>query len=277
MRMLCPRPSRAVPFGCVVLSVLATVIGAASSVSLDAQAPQKAPSAAQTAAQAAPLPAARSIIERHVAAIGGRKALLAHSSVHMVGTMTISGSGMSGTFDAYQAKPNRTLLRFTLSGIGEILEGFDGTHGWSANPMTGPMLSKGKELEDKRFDADFYADLHDPARYTSITTIEKTDFDGRPCYKVSLIRKTGGEDFDFYDVGTGLKAGNVASRETNMGTVTATQIMLDYKKFGDLLQPTTIKQSSTGVQQVLAVTSVEYDNVAAETFEPPAPIKALIK
>jgi hypothetical protein len=268
-------------FAHVVLTSVAIGAVAASSMTLFAQAPQKVPPkaavAAQPAAQAAPLPAARSIIDRHIAAIGGRKALLAHSSAHMAGTTTITGSGMSGTFDIYQAKPNRTLLRFTLAGIGEILEGFDGTNGWSTNPMTGPMLSQGKELEQKRFDADFYSDLHDPARYASITTVEKTEFDGRSCYKVSLIRKDGGEDFDFYDAGTGLKAGSIGTRETQMGSVTATQIMLDYKKFGDLLQPTTIKQSSTGVQQVLAVTSVEYDNVAPATFEPPAPIKALIK
>ena len=108
-------------------------------------------------------------------------------------------------------------------------------------------------------------------------TVEKTTFDGRPCYKVSLVRKDGGEDFDFYDVATGLKAGASGTREIAMGPITATQMHADYKKFGDLLVPTTIKQTAMGVEQVLTFTSVEYDKVAPSTFEPPPEIKALIK
>ncbi len=108
-------------------------------------------------------------------------------------------------------------------------------------------------------------------------TLEKTTFEGRPCYKVSLVRKDGGEDIEYYDVETGLKAGASGTRETPMGPITATQMLSDYKKFGDLLVPTTMKQTAMGVEQVLKVTSVEYDNVPPSTFEPPAQIKALIK
>ena len=173
--------------------------------------------------------------------------------------------------------PNKSVVRLTLSGIGEVLEGFDGTNGWSMSAITGPTLSQGKELEQKRFDADFYGDLHDPARYTSITTVEKTTFDGRECYKISLVRKDLGEDFEFYDVKTGLKAGAIASRESSMGTITATETRGDYKQFGKLLQPTLLKQTAMGIAQVLTINTYEYDSVPATAFEPPAAIKALIK
>ncbi len=59
-------------------------------------------------------------------------------------------SGVTGTLEIFGAKPNKTLLKISLGGIGEILEGFDGTIGWSLSPMTGPMLLEGKELEEKR-------------------------------------------------------------------------------------------------------------------------------
>jgi hypothetical protein len=38
-----------------------------------------------------------------------------------------------------------------------------------------------------------------------------------------------------------------------------------------------MKQSTTGVQQVLTFTAVEFDNVDPSVFEPPAAIKALLK
>lgn len=239
---------------------------------------QAAPAATPpTAATSAALPSARSIIDRHIQAIGGRKALTAHSSTRMSGTFAMAGSGMSGSVEVLAAKPDRTLNRIVLAGIGEILEGYDGQVAWSASPMTGPMLAQGKELAQKKFDADFYGELHDPARYASITTLEKTTFEGRPSYKVSLVRKDNVEDFEFYDAETGLKAGAILSRETQMGAVTSTVWQGDYKKFGDILMPTTLRHTNIGIQIVMTITTVEYDTVAPSAFEPPAAIKALIK
>jgi hypothetical protein len=110
-----------------------------------------------------------------------------------------------------------------------------------------------------------------------MTTLEKTDFEGRPCYKLRLVRRGGGEDIEFYDVETGLKAGTITTRESPMGSITGTSIETDYKKFGPLLQPTTIKQTVMGIQQVITLTSVEYDKVDPAIFDAPAQIKALVK
>ena len=108
-------------------------------------------------------------------------------------------------------------------------------------------------------------------------TIERTTFEGRPCYKVSLVRKDGGEETEYYDTETRLRVGTVQTRETPMGAITATQVLSDYKKFGALLLPTTMKQTAMGVEQLLKVTSVEFDNVPPSIFDLPAQIKALIK
>ena len=192
--------------------------------------------------------------------------------------MTVAGSGITGALEIYSAKPDKSLVRINLGGIGEVVEGFDGVHAWSISPVTGPALTRGKELEEKKFDANFYSDLHE-GRYASMKTLEKTTFDGRPCYKVSLVMKNGSEDIDFYDVQTGLKAGAIVTREAQMGMgpMAVTQVVLDYKKFGGLLVPTTLKQTAMGVEQELKLTAVEFDNVPASTFEPPAQIKALLK
>jgi hypothetical protein len=253
-------------------AALAAAVLAALTVSVGAQAP------AAPAARTDALPPAREIIDRHLKAIGGRDAILAHSSSHATGTFAVASSGMTGTVDIYgAAKPDRTLLRITVAGLGQITSGFDGTHAWSVEPLIGPRLQEGKELEQSKFDANFYGELRDPAYFTSMTTVEKAPFEGRPCYKVRLVRKDGGEDFDYYDAATGLKAGSVNTRETPMGTVTITSTESDYRRFGKLLMPTTIKQRTMSIEQTIMIATVEYDNVAPGTFEPPAEIKALIK
>jgi hypothetical protein len=223
------------------------------------------------------LPSARSIIDRHITAVGGRKAILARNSIYATGTVSIASQGMSGPVEIFAAKPNKMLQRLTIGGIGQIEEGFDGQIGWSVSPITGPSLSQGPELEQKRFDADFYSDLHEPARYDSITTIEKTTFEGRPCYKLRLVRRGGGEEFEFYDVEPGLKAGGITTRESPMGPITATTVEGGYKRFGALLQATTLKSTAMGLQQSVTLTAVEYDTVKPSVFEAPAAIKALVK
>ncbi|CAN5833189.1 hypothetical protein BH18ACI5_BH18ACI5_12930 [soil metagenome] len=175
------RPRRALAAICV----LAFAGPSYAQSTAPAPAPQANPAAAQ-------LPAAKKILDRHLEAIGGRKALAALQSIHTVGAMTIPANGMSGTIEVFAARPNKMLAKTTIAGIGEISEGFDGTHSWSVSPMTGPMLATGEELAQKAFDADFDGSLNVASRYQSMKTLERTTFDERPCYKLSLIRKDGG-------------------------------------------------------------------------------------
>jgi hypothetical protein len=263
----CALPVRSAMFG---------VLAAALSVSLAAQTPQpQAPPAGAPAP--AELPSARAIIDRHIVAIGGRAAILRHSSLRSVGTITISGAGITGGLEILAAKPNFSLMRVTLGGIGEVVEGFNGTTAWGVSGMTGPMIYQGKELEQKRFDAEFYGELADPSRYISMTTLERATFNDRPAFKVRLLRRDGTESFEFYDVETGLKSGGTTTRETPMGQASVTTIMTDYKKFGDLLHPTLIKSTTMGVEQVYTITLVEYDTVTTSMFELPEQIKALAR
>lgn len=261
-----------VVFGAASAFLLIAALPLASS----AQSTTAAPKPAATA-DTKDLPPARQIIDRYIEAIGGRAAILALSSARRVGTMSVPAQGMSAEMEGFAAKPNKVVVKIKIPGIGDAEEGFNGVHGWLISPMTGPMLTQGKELEQKKFDADFYADLYDESRYTSMKTVEKTTFDGKTCYKVVLVRKDGVEDTEFFDVATGLKAGRMMTRETPMGSLAVTVTLGDYKKFGSLLQPTTAKQAVMGVEQIFTTTTIEYDKVDPAIFEPPAAIKALIK
>lgn len=278
MRLMIFRPGRAVSMGFGVAAVAAATLSAQAPRAL----PQAAPKAPQAMAKAAEadvsLPSARSILDRHLKAIGGREAVLSHSSSHATGTISVPAAGITGTLEVFAAaKPSRAMVKITLGGVGEVMEGFDGVNAWSMSPMTGAMVLQGKQLEDKKFDSEFYGELHETSRYLSIRTVEKTAFEGRPCYKVSLVRPTGVEDIEFYDAETGLKAGSINTRETPMGSITTTSVETDYRKFGNLLQATTLKQSAMGIQQVFTLSSVEFDKVEPKVFEPPPQIKALIK
>ena len=224
------------------------------------------------------LPTARQIIDRHVVAVGGRAAILAHTSSHSSGTLVIASRGMSAAYEWFAAKPNKMLERFSVP-VGDIvLEGFDGQHGWSVSPATGAVVFRGKRQEEKKFNADFYGDLHADSGDDSMTTLEKTTFEGRPCYKVRLVRAAGIEEFEFYDVETGLKSGSTGTRETTIvGTQPITIIYTDYRQFGDLLRPATITKRILGLEEVTRIKTIVYDQVDPAVFQPPAEIRALLK
>jgi CHAT domain-containing protein len=230
-----------------------------------------------SAAPEARLPSGSSILERHLTAVGGRDALLSHRSVHASGTLSMPAAGLTGTLDIYAAAPNRMLLKVSFPGVGDMFEGFDGTHAWSLSAMTGPTLLEGKALEEKKFDSEFNSELRSDSRYQSVTTLGEVDFEGWRCYKVRLLRRTGDEDIEFYDVASGLRAGRVATRETPLGPVTSTMVLTDYKRFGNLVQPATVRIQGGGVLQVIRVSWTEYDRVPASIFELPPQIIALVR
>jgi len=246
------------------LALVSTVLALAAVPLLRAQEPAK-------------LPSGREVVDRYVAAIGGRAAVMKYKSTKVTGTFSVPSQGLNGTLELLTAAPDHFLLRVTLPGVGEIANGFDGTVGWMMDPMMGPMLLQGQSLTEMKIDADYYAALHDDANVKGLQTVERTVFEGTPAYKVRVERPSGGEDFEFYDVASGLLLGSTGRRTLPMGTFDVTNVLSDYKDFGGLRLPTRSRQRMMGIEQVMTIGSVEFDAVDAAAFALPPPIKALVK
>lgn len=223
------------------------------------------------------LPAASEVITRYVRAIGGRDAVLRHASLRAVGTFSMPAQGIAGTVERMAARPDRFLEKVSMSGVGDMQLGYDGSIGWMVTPMTGPMVLTGKQLEQLRRDAEFDAALHEPAGFTALEIVDRVEFEGRPSYKLRALRTNGDEDFEFYDVDTGLLIGSIVARESPLGTMKATNVMGDYRAFGGLQIPTRQVQRVMGTEQVVTISNVEFGGVDPATFAPPAAIRALLK
>jgi hypothetical protein len=225
----------------------------------------------------AKLPTPREVIDKYVRAIGGRDAILKHRSRAAKGRFEIRNQGLSGDLHMFAAAPDKAMLRIAVSGLGDIVSGFDGSVGWILNPMTGPMLLRGAELQQARDDADFYSELHDEGRFASMEIVALEDFEGRPCYRLRLVRKSGTEDFEFFDTKTALLAGSIVKRDSPIGKIAATHVIDDYREFGGLRIPTRVVQRMAGLEQVLTIEQMEVDTVDPAVFDPPAEIRALLK
>ena len=226
---------------------------------------------------AASLPPAKEIIARFVKEIGGKDAFDKIQSQHMKGKFEMVGQGITGDLEVFAKRPDKLFMKITLPPLGDLMQGFDGKVGWSLNPATGPMVLEGKMLEESREQARFDSTLHSEEDYTSMETLEKTQFEGKECYKLKLVRKSGQEVTEYYDTQTGLLAGSAEKQDTPLGIIAATGLTSDYKKYGDILFATKVTQKMGPLAQVLTFSTMELNNVDDSVFELPKQIKALVK
>jgi hypothetical protein len=246
---------------CVAVALALTILGAA-------------PAAAQSAAQ---LPAAKDLIAKFVKATNATAIMSKHQSVRSKGRFEVPAAGLSGDVEISQARPNKSLVRITIGGVGQVEQGFDGTTAWEINPMQGPRVKSGKELEAVREESVFGESARQGPNVVSTETVEKSEMNGEACYKVKIVWKSGRETFDCYSLASGLLVASMGKQDTPMGSIDVTNLISDYKDFGGQKVATRLTQQVMGAEQVLTITAVEYDPADATSFEMPAAIKALVE
>ena len=235
-------------------------------------------STAVLSAQTAQLPAARDVITRHIAALGGEAAFKAIHSIRVRGKFEITGANINGDFEMVAARPSKMKLSVTVPSFGPMERGYDGTVAWTIDSQLGPRLLKDRELRELAVDADFDATLHPAASIKEATTVAKTEYDGRPAYKLRVVFTSGVEQMEYFDADTGLQLGWEAERALAPGmAVPTTGVSRDYQKFGNLMFATTMIEKALSTEQVLHINSIEYDVVPDSVFAIPPQIKALIK
>lgn len=223
------------------------------------------------------LPAGTALVANHVAAIGGVEAIRAISSLRATGVTDLPAQNMRGPFEMIAARPAKSVLRMELGGIGKAESGFDGTVGWMLDPMVGPSLVTGRQLDEMRNDAHFDAALHPPELVKSITTLARVEFDGRPAYKAHVVFVSGQERDQYFDAERGFLLGIEGPSQTPMGVVPVIIMLRDYKPFGAMVHPTRLVQSAMGIEQHFVFETYEHNTVRPEAFAPPPLIRALIK
>jgi hypothetical protein len=231
------------------------------------------------------LPDAKNIVQRYDDALGGRKALMRHTSSTMRGTTEIieGADVIRLPFVYFAGAPYLRLEKISLpNGAGDVLNGFDGAAAWSFDPRPGPQsgaqVNVGDERESMKRDADFYYPLNELSWFKSMKTVSVETFEGRSCYRLHGINNWNKSNDHFYDRETGLLAGYEFDSEFGL----IHEIFSDYKKVDGVLFPMkqTVKvKPKSGdwvIQQTLIYESVTFNDVDPAVFRPPQPVRDLL-
>lgn len=168
-------------------------------------------------------------------------------------------------------------MRVTIPGMGDMLSGYTGEVGWSTDPMTGPRLLDGGELDAMREQADPLYAVRDASLFESFETTGEDSYDDEACWVVQFVWSSGRETTECFSKESGLAIAQITAQESPMGTVDVTSRLSDYQRFGDVLVATTVRQSMMGQEQVLQITEVEFGDVDQSLLEVPEAIKTLIE
>jgi len=223
------------------------------------------------------LPTGESLVAKHLAAIGGADVVRATTSIRATGTTDLPAQGIRGTFEVLAGRPAKSILRLEMGGIGKVESGYNGAVGWMLDPMVGPSIVTGPQLDEMRNDAHFDAVLHPPDLVKSITTTARVEFDGRPAFKTHVVFVSGQQRDQFFDVERGYLLGFSGDSQTPMGVMPTTVTLRDYKSFGAMTHPARLIQSAMGVEQHFIFEKYEYNTLKPEAFDPPAIIRAIMK
>jgi outer membrane lipoprotein-sorting protein len=219
-------------------------------------------------APAASAQTADEIVEKSLAAAGGREALGKLTSRSTSGTMTVStpAGDISGTIEVLNQAPNksRTLITLDLSSLGAgsvVIENrFDGTTGYAMDSMRGNRDITGTQLANLR-NAYFPSPLLNyKERGTRIELAGKDKVGDRDAYTLIVTPKDGPVVRMSIDAESYLPDRSVVTVDLpEVGSVEQTIDFADYRDIDGVKVPFSLKGSSAVQTFFILVKKVEHN------------------
>lgn len=140
------------------------------------------------------------VINKHIAAVGGKENLAKIQNVISEGSLTVQGADIALTL----TRVNNKLVRQDINAMG--MHGFDmltDKEGWTYMPFNGMQKPEPKTADDIKeglSDLDISGPLVDyAAKGNKVELLGKEDVDGTECYKLKVTLASGKDETYFID------------------------------------------------------------------------------
>ena len=205
------------------------------------------------------------IVEKNLAASGGRAAHCKLTSRVTTGTITVStpGGDLTGAIEVYNKQPNksRTLIKIDASqfGLGQIVQDqrFNGTTGYIVDSMNGNRDMTGDQLEAARIGTFPSPLLNYKDAGGKLELVGREKVGDRDAYVIRYSPKTGPASRMYFDAETYLLTKTVVTINVPQvgADVEQTALISDYRDVDGVKVPFVLR--STNQFQTLAITTTK--------------------
>lgn len=207
---------------------------------------------------AAAPPTVDQIIDRYIAAIGGKAAIEKITSRASLGRIDVPSMNLSGTVLIHEKAPNKTLQVVVFNG-NAFRQGFDGTTAWTDDPADGLRVLSGVELAEAKRDADFFHPLHLREIYSKLTSAGTEKVGDRDAYVLEGTASGESEpDRMYFDAQNGLALRIVSPRHTPDGAAKIQEDFSDYRPVDGLELPFTIAQTGGSADFTIHISEIHH-------------------
>jgi len=214
-------------------------------------------------ANKAKTPTVQKILAKYIKAIGGRTANKKVKSRSAIGTIELAPMGIKGTFESFAAAPDKSLIKMSLAGVGEIIEGYDGKTAWSVNPISGSRDKQGVELAQSALTYNFYRGISLDKLYQKMELkgVEKVGADD--AYVIVATRGDLPSETFYFSAKTGLLVRQDGTSETPEGKMPTKTFFEDFRDVDGVKTPFKSRSILPQFEVVTVVTEVK-QNIAVD-------------
>ncbi|MBM3746072.1 MAG: hypothetical protein FJW34_09760 [Acidobacteria bacterium] len=207
-------------------------------------------------AGAAPL-TAEQILEKSIAATGGRKAIEAVTSTVAKGEIDVLPQHAHALIEYYAKAPAKRLIVTHFEGVGEVLQGCDGVSAWTHDPGRGLRNLTGAEKEDALRECAFHAEIQWRDFYPKVELAGMEKVGEREAYKIVMTPASGKPATRYIDAENFLLIRQISTRESSEGAVSIDAELSDYRDVAGVKVPFLIRQKMQGYELVIKMILVE--------------------
>ncbi|HEV7698745.1 MAG TPA: c-type cytochrome, partial [Pyrinomonadaceae bacterium] len=212
------------------------------------------PAEAAELKQPDPKPTGDQILAKYQAAVGSREKLAKITSRYITASR-IEPDGTTEPEVLWQKGKSLSIATTYPKNV-VITEGYDGTSGWKASSLGSALHLQADDLAQITRFAQILFNPDLMSVYTKLDFRFADQIDGKPVYLVTATTADNQVDRLYFDSGTGLLIRRQSTVRTVLGPFVYQWDYSDYKDFGGVKIPTTIKFAQPGVRFTRKLTKV---------------------
>jgi hypothetical protein len=209
----------------------------------------------------APAATVDQILDKYILALGGKEALEKITSRITKGSFSFEkGLNLTGETESYAKLPNKNLINTTLTGLGLLQEGYDGSIAWTKDPAQGLRERKGIEFEEAKLDSEFNRELKLRRLYPKMEMKGTRKVAGRDAYLIEATPVGRSPEKFYFDAQTGLLVRIDRQRLSPQGETVAQEIYYeDYREADGIKVPFGERQVLPGLIAIIKYSSIKHN------------------